>query len=173
MYRSRSCTWITCDVYIQSATHRTDIKLTHSFWAFPPVMMMLCCWPTTQKTSRSSYPQSLHVLEENDPCINHPSTHHCIPDSTTPPVRQWLWTANCHQRSTASEPMANRWHISVACRRRPTVGLPTSAHHRLATVGWPLLCRQCQPYIEKYKKWKYLFFDFHKGHLFSGYCITI
>ena len=41
------------------------------------------------------------------------------------------------QIATSGPPSVSRWHISVACRRRPTIGWPPSAHHRLATGGPP------------------------------------
>ena len=63
-------------------------------------------------------------------CVSHTGEQYSIPDSPTPSVRQWLLAKNCHQRSTTSEPVASRWHISIACRRQPTVGWPPSTCNR-------------------------------------------
>ena len=59
------------------------------------------------------------------------------------------------QIATSGPPSVSRWHISVACRRRPTIGWPPSAHHRLATGGPPSAghcCADNVSHIEKYKK---------------------
>ena len=74
-----------------------------------------------------------------------------------PAMSQIAWrhrSASGYKRqiATSGPPSVSRWLAGgtfplLADHRLATVG-PPSACHRRATVGWPLLYRQCQPYLK-------------------------
>ena len=74
---------------------------------------------------------------------------------------RWRNVANVGMVAVGTTTLAQRRHG----RRRHNYGGATSFSQRWANVFLPTICQRCRPCWKQ--KWKYLLFDFLKGHLFS------